>query len=83
MIRKITEFYSYLFQEEDDISASYFQTNTGTEYRVYFYPISEYFEKLGSDTLLYQYGYFFGFTKLAPKAKKNPLILRLGIQYLL
>jgi len=77
MIRRLTEFYSYLFQEEEGITAAYFQTNTGTEYRVYFYPISEYFESLDPSTLLYHYGYFFGFTKMAPnEQKKEPLDFR-------
>lgn len=77
MIRKLTDFYSYLFQEEEGITAAYFQTNTGTEYRVYFYPIPEYFEKLSSETQLYHCGYFFGFTKLAPnEGKKEPLDFR-------
>jgi Family of unknown function (DUF6169) len=77
MIRKLTEFYSYLFQEEEGITAAYFQTITGTEYRVYFYPIPEYFERLSPDTQLYNFGYFFGFTKLAPnEGKKEPLDFR-------
>ncbi len=71
MIRQSTDFYSYLFQEEDGITAAYFQTITGTEYRVYFYPVPEYFEILSSDTLLYHCGYFFGFTKLAPNEGKK------------
>jgi hypothetical protein len=74
MIRKITDFYSYLFQEEEGVIAAYFKTNSGTEYRVYYYPIPEYFDKLPEDTLLYKFGYFFGFTKLAPnEGKKEPL----------
>ena len=74
MIRTSTDFYSYLFQQEQGITAVYFITNTETEYRVYFYPISEYFEGLGSDTQLFHYGYFFGFTKLAPnETKVEPL----------
>jgi hypothetical protein len=77
MIRKSTDFYSYLFQEEEGITAAYFQTKTGTEYRVYFYPIPEYFEKLSPDTQLYHCGYFFGFTKLAPnEGKKEPIDFR-------
>lgn len=65
MIRRVSEFYSYLFQEEQGITVAYFKTKSGTEFRVYFYPIPEYFERLNSDTFLYRYGYFFGFTKLA------------------
>lgn len=77
MIRKITDFYSYLFQEEEGVTAAYFKTNTGTEYRVYYYPIPEYFDTLKQDTLLYNSGYFFGFTKLAPNEdKKEPLDFR-------
>lgn len=71
MIRRLTDFYSHLFQEDEGIIAAYFQTKTGTEYRVYFYPIPEYFETLSSDTQLYHWGYFFGFTKLAPNEGKN------------
>jgi Family of unknown function (DUF6169) len=77
MIRKLSDFYSYLFQEEDGITAAYFQTITGTEYRVYFYPIHEYFDKLSPDTQLSNFGYFFGFTKMAPNEdKKEPLDFR-------
>lgn len=77
MIRRVSAFYSYLFQEEQGITAAYFKTKTDTEYRVYFYPISEYFEKLSDETFLYRFGYFFGFTKLAPnEGKKEPLDFR-------
>jgi hypothetical protein len=77
MIRRSTDYYSYLFQEEEAITAAYFQTVTGTEYRVYFYPVPEYFETLSTDTQLYHCGYFFGFTKLAPNEdKKEPLDFR-------
>lgn len=62
MIRRITDFYSYLFQEEEDITAAYFKTNSGTEYRVYFYPITAYFDTLKEDTIFYHDGYFLGFT---------------------
>lgn len=71
MIRRISKFYSYLFQEEEGITAAYFRTKSETEYRVYFYPIPEYFEKINVDTSLYKYGYFFGFTKLAPNEGKK------------
>lgn len=71
MIRRVSAFYSYLFQEEQGITAAYFKTKTDTEYRVYFYPISEYFEKLSDETFLYRFGYFFGFTKLAPNEGKE------------
>lgn len=67
----ITEFYSYLFQEEEQVTAAYFSTRTGTEYRIYFYPASEYFDALPGDSLLNKNGYFFGFTKLAPNEDKN------------
>lgn len=74
MIRRVSKFYSYLFQEEQEITAAYFRTKSETEYRVYFYPIPEYFDKLNADTSLYHFGYFFGFTKLAPnEGKKEPL----------
>lgn len=74
MIRRVSKFYSYLFQEEEGITAAYFRTKSQTEYRVYFYPIPEYFDKLNADTSLYNHGYFFGFTKLAPnEGKKEPL----------
>jgi Family of unknown function (DUF6169) len=74
MIRRITDFYSHLFQEEEGVTAAYFKTNSGTEYRVYFYPITEYFDKLDKDTILYNYGYYFGFTKMAPnEEKKEPI----------
>lgn len=77
MIGRIVDFYSYLFQEQEGVIAAYFKTNTGTEYRVYFYPVTEYFDTLKEDTLLYRYGYFFGFTKLAPnEEKKEPLDCR-------
>lgn len=77
MISRIIDFYSYLFQEQEDVIAFYFKTNTGTDYRVYFYPITEYFDTLKQNTLLYHYGYFFGFTKLAPnEEKKEPLDCR-------
>jgi hypothetical protein len=77
MIRKITDFYSYLFQEEEGVTTAYFKTNTGTEYRVYYYPIPEYFDTIKEDTLLYNSGHFFGFTKLAPNEdKKEPLDFR-------
>lgn len=77
MIRKITDFYSYLFQEEEGVIAAYFKTNSGTEYRVYFYPVPEYFDTLKEDTFLYKFGYFFGFTKMAPNEdKKEPLDFR-------
>jgi hypothetical protein len=77
MISKANEFYSYLFQEEEGITAAYFQTNAGTGYRVYFYPISAYFDILSPETQLYQHGYFFGFTKLAPnEGRKEAIDLR-------
>ncbi|MDP1973637.1 MAG: hypothetical protein Q8J87_11725, partial [Sediminibacterium sp.] len=78
MIGRVSKFYSYLFQEEEGITAAYFRTKSETEYRVYFYPIPEYFEKLNANTSLYNYGYFFGFTKLAPnEGKKEPLDFRI------
>jgi hypothetical protein len=77
MIRTLKQFYSYIFQEEQGITAAYFQTNSGTEYRVYFYPVPEYFDILSSNTKLYACGYFFGFTKIAPnEEKKEPLDFR-------
>lgn len=71
MIPTIRDFYSYIFQEEDQVTAVYFSTHTGTEYRVYFYPASEYFDGISEETLLYKQGYFFGFTKLAPNEDKK------------
>lgn len=62
--------YSYLFQEEEKVTAAYFTTKTGTEYRVYFYPASEYFTDLSDSVLLTKYGFFFGFTKLEPNENK-------------
>lgn len=79
MIRTITDFYSFIFQEEDGVIAAYFKTNSGTEYRVYFYPLPDYFENdtLSADSVLYRFGFFFGFTKLAPnEEKKEPVDFR-------
>ena len=53
MIRRVSKFYSYLFQEEEGITAAYFRTKSETEYRVYFYPIPEYFEKLNANKLVF------------------------------
>ncbi len=78
MIRSVTDFYSYLFQEEEGITAAYFKTVTGTEYRVYFYPVPDYFDMLSPHTQLYHCGYFFGFTKLAPnEGKREPIDFRI------
>jgi hypothetical protein len=74
MVKTSSNFYSYLFQEEEGITAAYFKTKTGTEYRVYFYPIHETFDFLNSETLIYHTGFFFGFTKLKPNEdKKEPI----------
>lgn len=77
MIRTISDFYSYLFQEEEDVTTAYFKSRTDTAYRVYFYPAMEYFDRLHENDLLYKFGYFFGFTKLAPNENKvEPLDCR-------
>lgn len=77
MIRKIAEFYSFLFEEEESITVAYFSTKSETKYRAYFYPIPDYFDKLSPETLLYQFGYHFGFTKLAPnEERKEPIDFR-------
>lgn len=77
MIRSVADFYSYLFQEEGEVTTAFFQTKTGTEYRVYFYPAMEYFDGLSEDSFIYKDGYFFGFTKLAPNENKiEPIDIR-------
>lgn len=47
MTRDCRDFYSYKLQIEDEgempVIAVYFSTKTGTEYRVYFYPVDDYF----------------------------------------
>jgi hypothetical protein len=70
MILQDTEFYSYLFQEEDDIIAAYFNTKGDIKYRIYFYPAIEYTDKLSDDAFLVKNGYFFGFNKLPPNEDK-------------
>lgn len=68
--------YSYIFQEEEQVTVSFFTTKTGTDYRVYFYPAAEFFTHLDPTSLLYRYGYFFGFTKLNPnEGKAEPIDL--------
>lgn len=71
MIQKSTEFYSYLFQQEADVTAAYFKTKSSSEYRVYFYPAKEYFDQLKEGTILYRNSYYFGFTKLEPHEDKK------------
>lgn len=71
MIKTVIDFYSYLFQEEDQVTAAYFRTKSGTEYRVYFYPISEYFDMISEDSLLAKHGFLFGSTKMAPNEDKK------------
>lgn len=70
MIRNVFDYYSHLFQEENEITAAYFITNTGTEYRIYFYPAGDYFDYIDMESLLYKDGYYFGFTKLTPNEEK-------------
>ncbi len=73
MLRTIYDYYTHEFKEEDGIVVSYFQTKTGTAYRVYFYPAKDYFETLAYDSLIYNNGYYFGFTKVEPnESKKEP-----------
>ncbi|MES1219015.1 MAG: DUF6169 family protein [Bacteroidota bacterium] len=70
MFRRISDFYTYIFSESDGIPYATFESKTGTGYRVYFYPISEYFESIKEGTLIYSHGFFFGFTKVAPNEDK-------------
>ena len=70
MIRTITDYYSHEFLEDEGIIAAIFITRTQTEYRVYFYPTKDYFENIPEGGLIYQRGYHFGFTKVAPNENK-------------
>ena len=71
------DFYSYIFQEEEDITAAYFTTRSETGYRVYFYPIVAHFEHFQEGNLINKTGYFFGFTKLSPNEEKiEPIDLK-------
>lgn len=73
MIFRITDYYSYEFIEEGGVYSSNFITKTGTEYRVYFYPVSEYADLIEEGSILYTYGYHFGFTKIGEdEFKKEP-----------
>lgn len=68
--------YSYIFQEEEQVTAAFFTTKTGTGYRVYFYPAADFFSQLDPGSLLYRFGYYFGFTKLDPnEGKSEPIDL--------
>jgi hypothetical protein len=66
----VLNFYSYIFQKEDNVVAALFETRTGTKYRAYFYPAED-LGKAEPGTYLAQVGYFFGFTKLAEYEGKN------------
>jgi hypothetical protein len=78
-----TDYYSHEFITEknldSEVIASVFTTKTGTEYRVYFYPLIEYFDYINESHLITNGGYFFGFTKVAPnedlKEPFDPLIM--------
>lgn len=70
MIRTIYDYYTHEFREEGGIVAAYFQTKTGTEYRVYFYPAKDTFD-ISHDSVLYRRGYYFGFTKVSPNEDKK------------
>lgn len=64
MVFIVTDFYTYEFIEEEGVIVSVFNTKTGTKYRVYFYPAKDYFPYLKEDSVIFLYGYFFGFTKI-------------------
>ncbi len=66
MLRTIYDYYTYEFSEDNGIIVAYFQTKTNTGYRVYFYPAKDYFDYLIENSLIYNDGYYFGFTKVAP-----------------
>jgi hypothetical protein len=77
MEQNSTEFYSYLFQEEDGVIAVYFKTKTDTAYRVFFYPFYDTFDSVDTKSVLSNVGFFFGFTKLEPdEDKKEPFDFR-------
>ena len=78
---RINDFYSYIFQEEEDITAAYFTTRSETGYRVYFYPITAYFEHFQEGNLINKTGYFFDLRScFQTKKKLNRLTLRLEIR---
>ncbi len=67
-------FYSYFSDVEDGIVAYTFTTKTDTDYRVYFYPASDYSEYVQNYINLLKDGYIFGFTKVQPNEDKVELI---------
>ena len=73
MISTIYDFYSHEFITEDGVIVASFTTKTSTEYRVYFYPAKDYFDDVVDGSIISMYGYYFGFTKVAPNEdKKEP-----------
>ncbi len=76
MISVITDYYTHEFNEEEGVTAAFFSTKTETKYRVYFYPARDFFEYIEEGKVIYDYGYYFGFTKVEPNEdKKSTLIL--------
>lgn len=65
-------FYSYSLERTGDGGFYYtFITKASTEYRVYFYPASEYSEHVQNYEKLSKHGFISGFTKVHPNEDKN------------
>ncbi len=67
----IAEYYTHQFVQEEGITAANFLTNSGTKYRVYFYPAKDYFDYIEEGSIIYLYGFYFGFTKIFPNEDKK------------
>ncbi|HUZ57194.1 MAG TPA: hypothetical protein VMU83_00255 [Hanamia sp.] len=71
MIPLITDYYTHEFNEDEGVTVAFFSTKTSTKYRVYFYPAKDFFDYIKADSVIYLYGYYFGFTKIAPNEDKK------------
>ena len=66
-----TDYYSHEFTVEGDVIAALFTCKSGTQYRVYFYPYKEYNIAAEEGTIIYDFGYLFGFTKVGDAENKK------------
>ncbi|KAA9041615.1 hypothetical protein FW778_06230 [Ginsengibacter hankyongi] len=71
MLPVVKDFYSHSFDTEEDITVAWFQTKTDTVYRAYFYPLKDYLDIVKSGTILFEKGFFFGFTKVGDNEDKK------------
>lgn len=70
MIRTITDYYTHEFNIDEGITVALFTTKTDTKYRVYFYPVKDYFDTIPEDSIISTHGFYFGFTKVEPNENK-------------